>query len=211
MQSLPPLPYCRERKLQYFWEVFPAQDGVTTYMFSYTDPSPGAHLVRSSVQHDVAHPWEHLVIAAPRPWLVRGSSSLHTGRASLREVYGDYLQLLPQYQEIDSLEDVTCIRPFFGFVPNWIDSPLQPITSRLLHIGDSAGNRSQLSFAGECFHELCTQTACLRLMAALLLQTSTMLPCHAVLDSQAYAHACATSGCSSSLIEFCQRHPPFSW
>ena len=32
---------CRQRQLQYFWEVFPAQDGTTTYMFAYTDPSPG--------------------------------------------------------------------------------------------------------------------------------------------------------------------------
>jgi hypothetical protein len=35
---------CRERKLQYFWEVFPAQDGLTTYMFAYTDPTPGRAL-----------------------------------------------------------------------------------------------------------------------------------------------------------------------
>ena len=35
---------CRERKLQYFWEVFPAQDGLTTYMFAYTDPTPGKPL-----------------------------------------------------------------------------------------------------------------------------------------------------------------------
>ena len=32
---------CRERQLQYFWEVFPAQDGITTYMFAYTDPTAG--------------------------------------------------------------------------------------------------------------------------------------------------------------------------
>ena len=64
-------------------------------------------------------------------------------------MFQDYLDLLPQYQGLDSLAGVTCVRPFFGFVPNWIDSPLRPITSRLLHIGDAAGNRSQLSFAGE--------------------------------------------------------------
>ncbi len=28
------------------------------------------------------------------------------------------------------------------------DSPLQPVTARLIHVGDSAGNRSALSFAG---------------------------------------------------------------
>ena len=64
-------------------------------------------------------------------------------------MFQDYLDLLPEYQGLNSLEGLTCVRPFFGFVPNWIDSPLQPITSRLLHFGDSAGNRSQLSFAGE--------------------------------------------------------------
>lgn len=81
------------------------------------------------------------------------TASLIAGRATLKEVFQDYLDLLPQYQEIDSLEGVTCLRPFFGFVPNWIESPLKPITSRLLHVGDSAGNRSQLSFAGEPPHQ----------------------------------------------------------
>lgn len=81
------------------------------------------------------------------------------------EVFQDYLDLLPQYQEVSTLEGLTCIRPFFGFVPNWIDSPLQPITSRLVHFGDSAGNRSQLSFAGDhavkmhtCMPSVCTRT-----------------------------------------------------
>lgn len=32
---------CRQRRLQYFWEAFPAQDGLTTYMFAYADPKPG--------------------------------------------------------------------------------------------------------------------------------------------------------------------------
>ena len=32
---------CRQRKVQWFWEVFPAQDGLTTYMFSYVDPAKG--------------------------------------------------------------------------------------------------------------------------------------------------------------------------
>ena len=27
--------------MQWFWEVFPAQDGLTTYMFSYVDPATG--------------------------------------------------------------------------------------------------------------------------------------------------------------------------
>ena len=35
------------------------------------------------------------------------------------------------------------------------DSPLKPVTSRLLHVGDSAGNRSALSFAGACMQAPC--------------------------------------------------------
>lgn len=99
-----------QRKVQWFWEVFPARDGLTTYMFSYVDPA--------------------------------------TGRLSLEEAYSEYLRLLPQYRECRDLAGVQLQRAFFGFVPNWIDSPLEPCTSRLLHIGDSAGNRSALSFAG---------------------------------------------------------------
>ena len=63
-------------------------------------------------------------------------------------MYGDYLRLLPQYRGCADLHDVQIQRAVFGFVPNWHDQPLAPLTSRLLHIGDAAGNRSALSFAG---------------------------------------------------------------
>jgi hypothetical protein len=65
------------------------------------------------------------------------------------DAYSDYLALLPKYRGIADLQGVTCVRPVFGFVPNWHDCPLQPITARLLHVGDAAGNRSALSFAGD--------------------------------------------------------------
>ena len=86
--------------------------------------------------------------------LVKAVSLLATGSPSLKEVYADYLSYLPRYRDIPDLSGVACIRPFFGFVPNWHDTPLKPITSRLLHIGDSAGNRSALSFAGGSFSTL---------------------------------------------------------
>ena len=65
-------------------------------------------------------------------------------------MYGDYLELLPRYCGVPDLAGVTCVRPMHGFVPNWHE-PLQPLTARLLHVGDAAGNRSALSFAGEDF------------------------------------------------------------
>ena len=70
------------------------------------------------------------------------------GRASLEDMFDDYLQQLPQYRGCVNLEGVRMQRAVFGFVPNWHDQPLAPITSRLLHVGDAAGNRSALSFAG---------------------------------------------------------------
>ena len=45
----------RERQLQYFWEVFPAQDGITTYMFAYTDPTPGTSRHANRLQHPPRH------------------------------------------------------------------------------------------------------------------------------------------------------------
>ena len=44
---------CREKQLQLFWEVFPARDGLTTYMFAYTDPTPGisAHCCFIMLRH----------------------------------------------------------------------------------------------------------------------------------------------------------------
>ena len=159
----------RRRRLQYFWEVFPAQDGLTTYMFAYCDPSKGAKAFQ--------HPHHSRKVASPTsPKLKRAFclmsvfpmlSSMHAmnsgaclgsppthhifcpGRPSLTEMFSDYLELLPQYRGVPDLRGVRCLRPFFGFVPNWHDSPLAPVTSRLLHIGDAAGNRSALSFAGQ--------------------------------------------------------------
>ncbi len=81
--------------------------------------------------------------------MLKAVNLLATGSPSLKEVYADYLTNLPRYRDIPDLSGISCIRPFFGFVPNWHDTPLKPITSRLLHIGDSAGNRSALSFAGK--------------------------------------------------------------
>lgn len=104
-------PLNRERGLQYFWETFPAADGITSYMFCYTDPAPG--------------------------------------KASLRDMFADYVQHLPQYRGCSSdFEGVRLNRAQFGVVPNWNASPPRPATARLVHVGDSAGNRSALSFAG---------------------------------------------------------------
>eukprot|EP00898_Chlorokybus_atmophyticus_P002864 jgi/Chlat1/3579/Chrsp234S03597 len=95
----------------YFWEAFPARDGLTTYMFCYVDPAPE--------------------------------------RFSLTDMFEDYLRLLPEYQGLHGLEEVTVKRALFGFFPCFREqSPLRAIVPRLLHVGDASGNRSALSFGG---------------------------------------------------------------
>lgn len=133
-------------------------------MFAYTDPVPG--LRKDFAQACSIHRNFQRLLAIGRSSptaceVSRGLSRQHPvmhdsklepsapGRPSLREMYEDYLSQLPRYRGIPDLAGISCIRPFFGFVPNWNDTPLQPITSRLLHFGDSAGNRSALSFAGD--------------------------------------------------------------
>ena len=64
-------------------------------------------------------------------------------------MFQDYVEHLPAYRGCPSgFQGVTLRRAQFGVVPNWHNSPPKPATARLLHVGDSAGNRSALSFAG---------------------------------------------------------------
>lgn len=147
---------CRERKLQYFWEAFPAVDGLTTYMFAYADPKPGALQLKafrgcanvvfgmSSVNLSVNFLCLFYVHMTP----ACSACFAWAGRASLEDMYEDYLRLLPQYRGCQDLGPMQIQRAVFGYVPNWHDQPLSPLTSRLLQVGDAAGNRSALSFAG---------------------------------------------------------------
>ena len=65
-------------------------------------------------------------------------------------MFEDYVSDLPSYRGCSpDFEGVSFERAQFGVVPNWHNSPPKPATARLLHVGDSAGNRSALSFAGE--------------------------------------------------------------
>ena len=94
---------------QYFWEAFPAQDGRTTYLFTYLDADPR--------------------------------------RLSLTELFEEYWQLLPEYQQV-SLEELQVQRALFGFFPCYRQSPLRYPWGRTLAVGDSSGSQSPLSFGG---------------------------------------------------------------
>eukprot|EP00179_Madagascaria_erythrocladioides_P024047 CAMPEP_0198330896 /NCGR_PEP_ID=MMETSP1450-20131203/17224_1 /TAXON_ID=753684 ORGANISM="Madagascaria erythrocladiodes, Strain CCMP3234" /NCGR_SAMPLE_ID=MMETSP1450 /ASSEMBLY_ACC=CAM_ASM_001115 /LENGTH=637 /DNA_ID=CAMNT_0044035229 /DNA_START=57 /DNA_END=1970 /DNA_ORIENTATION=- len=82
-------------------------------------------------------------------------------RASLVDVFDDYLTQLPKYaaeggiggasidSEDFSVSNLEPRRVFFGFFPAYKKhSPLQPAFDRVLHIGDASGLQSPLSFGG---------------------------------------------------------------
>ncbi len=68
-------------------------------------------------------------------------------RPSLEALFEDYLQLLPDYQNIE-LSQLQFQRALFGFFPCYQQSPLPAVWDRILAIGDSSGGQSPLSFGG---------------------------------------------------------------
>ena len=68
-------------------------------------------------------------------------------RLSLTELFEDYWELLPDYQQV-SLDDLTVKRALFGFFPCYRNSPLRYPWGRTLAVGDSSGSQSPLSFGG---------------------------------------------------------------
>lgn len=72
---------------------------------------------------------------------------LQGDRPTLSDLFEDYLTLLPDYQQVN-LADLTIKRALFGFFPCYRQSPLRSPWNRVLHVGDSSGNQSPLSFGG---------------------------------------------------------------
>lgn len=66
---------------------------------------------------------------------------------SLEALYEDYLQLMPEYQNVE-LSQLKFKRVLFGFFPSYRQSPLKTPWNRILPVGDSSGSQSPLSFGG---------------------------------------------------------------
>lgn len=111
-------------KLQYFWETFPVGIG-------------GKHNAPDK-KTDVktTYMFSYLDASADRP--------------PLHSFMDDYWKLLPEYQpSITNPEtDLDVKRVLFAFFPTYRDSPLPPMYSRLLAVGDASGIQSPLSFGG---------------------------------------------------------------
>ncbi len=68
-------------------------------------------------------------------------------RPKLEDMLEDYWRLMPEYQQVN-LEDLIPQRILFGLFPTYRNSPLPPVSDRILQIGDASGIQSPLSFGG---------------------------------------------------------------
>lgn len=68
-------------------------------------------------------------------------------RFSIEFLMGEYLRLLPEYQQLE-LSQLDFQRFLFGFFPAYQASPLKSPWHRILFIGDSSGAQSPVSFGG---------------------------------------------------------------
>lgn len=59
-------------------------------------------------------------------------------RPSLEAMLEDYWQLMPQYQGLQSMDQVEVLRILFGFFPTYRASPLSPGWDRTLQVAHSA-------------------------------------------------------------------------
>jgi flavin-dependent dehydrogenase len=110
-----------EDERQYFWEAFPAE-------LDRKNKSSNTSNVRTTYM------FSYLDAKPERP--------------SIARILDDYWNLMPKYQNLNSLDDVEFKRMLFGYFPTYRNSPLKAQFDRILQIGDASGMQSPLSFGG---------------------------------------------------------------
>ncbi len=99
------------------------------------------------IQNQCQYFWEAFPARDGRTTYLFTYLDAHPSRPSLDLLLQDYFRLLPDYQQVD-LAQVQFQRALFGMFPCYRHSPLSSQWQRVLHIGDSSGNQSPLSFGG---------------------------------------------------------------
>jgi hypothetical protein len=110
---------------QYFWEAFPAELDKKKKKNSHKNNTSN---VRTTYM------FSYLDAKPERP--------------SIARILDDYWNLMPKYQNLNSLDDVEFKRILFGYFPTYRNSPLKAQFDRVLQIGDASGMQSPLSFGG---------------------------------------------------------------
>lgn len=99
------------------------------------------------IRHQCQYFWEAFPARDGRTTYLFTYVDADPRRLSLTELFEDYWNLLPEYQQV-SLDDLTVKRALFGFFPCYRHSPLRYPWGRTLAVGDSSGSQSPLSFGG---------------------------------------------------------------
>jgi lycopene cyclase CruP len=99
------------------------------------------------IQNHSQYFWEAFPAHDGRTTYLFTYADLQPQRPSLKQLFADYFQDLPGYQDVD-LSGLQIQRALWGLFPSYRHSPLALPWDRLLAIGDSSGNQSPLSFGG---------------------------------------------------------------
>ena len=99
------------------------------------------------VRHQCQYFWEAFPARDGRTTYLFTYLDVHPDRIGLEDLFDNYWELLPEYQQI-SLDTLDIKRALFGFFPCYRHSPLQYPWGRVLPVGDSSGSQSPLSFGG---------------------------------------------------------------
>ena len=99
------------------------------------------------IKHQCQYFWEAFPARDGRTTYLFTYLDAHPDRITLNDLFEDYFQLLPDYQDI-SLEQLHFKRALFGFFPAYRNSPLRFSWDRMLAVGDASGHQSPLSFGG---------------------------------------------------------------
>jgi lycopene cyclase CruP len=99
------------------------------------------------IQHQCQYFWEAFPARDGRTTYLFTYLDAHPDRFSLEFLFGEYLRLLPEYQQVE-LAQLNFLRCLFGCFPAYRNSPLKTPWARVLLIGDSSGSQSPVSFGG---------------------------------------------------------------
>ena len=99
------------------------------------------------IEHQCQYFWEAFPARDGRTTYLFSYMDAHRDRPSLEFLMGEYLRLLPEYQQVE-LEKLTFNRFLFGCFPSYRDNPLKTPWNRVLFAGDSSGSQSPVSFGG---------------------------------------------------------------
>ncbi|MGG6296740.1 FAD-dependent oxidoreductase [Leptolyngbya sp. AN02str] len=104
-------------------------------------------VTNTPTEHDRQYFWEAFPARDGRTTYLFTYVDADPQRPSLEQLFADYFALLPSYQQVE-LAQLHWKRSLFGFFPCYRNSPLKTRWHRVLHVGDSSGSQSPLSFGG---------------------------------------------------------------